>query len=325
VDKKKIGIVSGGYSGEAVISMKSAEMILSNINREKYDPFHIVIEREAWYVIIRNQKSPIRTNDFSFEHENERIRPDLCLIMIHGTPGEDGKLQGYFDMIGMPYTTGGVLNLSLTFNKRYTNDVLKARGFHTASGILLSSPKEFDQSEILSKLSLPVFVKPNEGGSSLGISKVMRADELEAAVSKAYNENSSILIEEFLDGREFTCGVICGENVSRPLAVTEIITERDFFDYQAKYDLDKTQEITPADLPEALYQKCMKVSVEIAESLDCRGIVRVDYKLIGEEFYVIEINTVPGMSLASLVPKQAESIGLNKSALIDLIIESTSQ
>jgi len=225
-------------------------------------------------------------------------------------------------MIDMPYTTGGVLNLALTFNKRYTNDVLNERGFHTAKGMLIQSPEKFDQTEVLNRLQLPVFVKPNQGGSSLGISKVSKVEELQAAVEMAYRENSAILVEEYLDGREFPCGVICGIDNYQALAVTEIATDREFFDYKAKYELDQTKEITPADLPKELYKECQSTSVAIAESFQCNGVVRVDYKLVNGVFHVIEINTVPGMSQASLIPKQAEAVGISKTELIDLMIQS---
>lgn len=323
--KKRIGIVCGGYSGEAAVSMKSAKMLLENIDREKYEPFQMVIEKGNWHTLIGEEQKTIDTKDFSFEHNGQRVRPEICLVIVHGTPGEDGLLQGYFDMIDMPYTTGGVLNLALTFNKRYTNDVLNERGFHTAKGMLIQTPEKFDQKEVLSRLKLPVFVKPNQGGSSLGISKITKAEDLQAAVEKAYRENSAILIEEYLDGREFTCGVICGKDEFQALAVTEITTEREFFDYEAKYSLDQTKEITPAELPKSLYNNCRSLSEEIARSFECRGVIRIDYKLVGDVFHIIEINTVPGMTENSLVPQQAEAIGIGKTQIIDLMIDSANR
>lgn len=322
--KKRIGIVCGGYSGEAEVSMKSANMLLNHIDRDKYEPDLMVIEKGNWHTLVGNKKEPIDTKDFSFEENGMRIRPDICLVIVHGTPGEDGLLQGYFDMIDMPYTTGSVLNLALTFNKRFTNDVLNERGFRTAKGLLVSSPEKFDPADVLAKMQFPVFVKPNQGGSSLGISKVTKAQDLQAAVEKAYRENSAILIEEYLDGREFTCGVICGNDQFQALAVTEITTEREFFDYEAKYSLDQTKEITPAQLPENLYENCRTLSEEIARSFECRGVIRIDYKLVDGVFHVIEINTVPGMTENSLVPQQAAAIGIGKAELIDLMIESAS-
>lgn len=320
--KKLIGVVCGGYSGESAVSMKSAAMIMNNIDRQKYEPVQIIIEKNRWYAKLDKGEAPINANDFSYEKDGRKHRPDFCLIMIHGTPGEDGKIQGYFDMIGMPYSTGGVLNLSLTFNKRFTNDLLKYRGFNTAKGILLQSPDELRAEEIIKELGLPVFVKPNQAGSSLGISKVKKIEELKEAVFKAFAEKSDVLIEEFLDGREFTCGVVCSPAEYQPLAVTEIATEREFFDYHAKYTHDQTKEITPAEIPEHLYEKCRSLTARIAKSLDCRGVVRVDYKLVGEEFYIIEVNTVPGMTEHSIVPQQAEPHGIDKTKLIDLMIES---
>ena len=320
--KKKVGVVCGGYSGEAAVSMKSAEMILKNIDRDKFDPIQMVLEPGNWYASIDGNREKIDANDFSFIHENERHRPDLCLIIVHGTPGEDGKLQGYFEMIGMPYTTGGVLNSSLTFNKQFTNDLLRQRGFNTAKNILLHHPDECDADRIVNDLALPVFVKPNRGGSSLGISKVKEKSELREAVEKAYAQKSDVLIEEYLDGREFTCGVICRQNQFQALAVTEIATEREFFDYQAKYTHDQTREITPAELPPELYDECRSMSVKIARSLNCRGVVRIDYKLVKDAFFVIEVNTVPGMTEHSIVPQQAAPLGISKTEIINEMIQT---
>jgi D-alanine-D-alanine ligase len=320
--KKVIGVVCGGYSGESDVSMRSAAMVMNNIDREKYIPYQMVIETNRWYVKTDEGEHKIDANDFSFEVRGKRMRPDLCLIMIHGTPGEDGKLQGYLDMIGMPYSTGSVLNLALTFNKRFTNDLLLHRGFNTAKGILLYTPEDLDTEAIVRELKLPVFVKPNQGGSSLGISKVTAEEDLTQAVARAFAEKSAVLIEEYLEGREFTCGVVCGKTDCRPLAVTEIATEREFFDYHAKYTHDQTREITPAELPKDLYEKCRSLTAEIAKSLECRGVVRIDYKLVGEEFFVIEVNTVPGMTEHSIVPQQAAPHGIDKTKLIDLMIES---
>jgi len=320
--KRQIGIVCGGYSGEALVSMKSAQMILDNIDRVKYDPYQIVIEKDEWYCLVDGSRHPIDKNDFSFQNEDGKIRPELCLIILHGTPGEDGKLQGYFDMIGMPHTTGSLLNLALTFNKRVSNDVLTSRGFKTTHGILLNEYDELNTAEVEKKMRLPLFVKPNEGGSSIGMSKVNQIQELEQAVRKAFTKGSTVLIEEFLTGREFTCGVLCSGGNFHAMEVTEIITKRDFFDYEAKYTLDQTEEITPAQLPSELYEKCKSLTVKIARSLDCMGVVRMDYIMVGDEFYLIEVNTVPGMSEASLIPKQAEAMGISKTELIDLIIES---
>ncbi len=319
----KVGIICGGFSGESVISMKSARMILENIDRDMYDPRLMRIDENGWVGIGESGEQPIDKNDFSFQDGDQRFKPDICFNMIHGTPGEDGKLQGYFDLIDMPYTSGDVLNSSITFHKITTTRIMRMMGFNVAQGILVNRPDELNISEVTSKLGYPVFVKPNEGGSSLGISKVKQESELEEAVKKAYSVGGAVLIEEYLEGGEFTCGVIQTPEGPRALEITEIRTKKEFFDYAAKYDYDQTQEITPAELPADLYKKCQRISKEIFTAFMCRGFARVDYKLKGNEFYPIEINTVPGMSDKSLVPQQAEAAGISKKDLITMIIEAT--
>lgn len=321
--KKKVGVVCGGFSGEAVVSMKSAEMIIDNIDKERFDPTLIVISHESWHAITPFGKCIIDKNNFSYIADNKKVKPDLCFIIIHGTPGEDGKLQGYFDMIGMPYTSGGVMNTSITFNKIFTTRVLNRMGFNAASGILIESIDELDEEAVARELGLPMFVKPNEGGSSLGVSKVKTISELRPAVELALTKESQALIEEFLPGREVTCGVISTEKGPMALDITEISTKKEFFDYSAKYEYDQTVEITPAQIPPHLYEKCQRLSERIFKAFNCKGISRIDYKLDGEEFYVIEINTVPGMTDKSLVPQQAEAMGIDKTALISMIIDAT--
>ncbi len=320
--KKLVGIVCGGYSGEAVVSMKSAAMIMTHIDRERYDAVKIVIDKKGWYADLDGEQVPIDRNDFSYTENGKHCRPNLCFITVHGTPGEDGKLQGYFDLIDMPYTTGSVLNTALTFNKLVTSILLRQMGFRTAAGMVVHHPDHLDVELVKNELRFPVFVKPNEGGSSLGVSKVDRPEDLPKAVAKAYDEKSSVLIEEYLTGPEYTCGVICQPGKYEALAVTEIETDKAFFDYAGKYDYEGIREITPARLPADLYEKCREVSARIAEALDCRGIVRSDYKLIDGEFFVIEVNTTPGMTERSLVPQQAEEVGIDKKELVTRIIET---
>lgn len=321
--KKKVGIVCGGYSGEAAVSMKSADMILQNIDKERFDPTLIVISPDSWHAVTPFGESPIDKNDFSYTVDGAKIVPDLCFIIIHGTPGEDGKLQGYFDMIGMPYTSGGVMNTSITFNKIFTTRVLNKMGIQCASGILLDSISDLDEEAVERELKMPLFVKPNEGGSSLGVSKVKTIAELKPAVELALSKGGSALIEEFLAGREVTCGVLDTENGPKALHITEITTRKEFFDYAAKYEYDQTEEITPAQIPAHLYEKCQRLSEKIYKLFNCKGISRIDYKMNGEEFYVIEINTVPGMTDKSLVPQQAEAMGIDKTQLISMIIDAT--
>src|SRR5690554_2283940 len=321
--KKKVGVVCGGFSGEAVVSMKSADMIMNHIDKERFDPTLIVISPDSWHAVTPFGECTIDKNDFSYTVDGKKIRPDLCFIIVHGTPGEDGKLQGYFDMIDMPYTSGGVMNTSITFNKIFTTRVLNRMGFNAAAGVIIESLDELDEQAIERELRMPLFVKPNEGGSSLGVSKVKTISELRSAVELALTKGSQALIEEFLPGREVTCGVLSTQNGPMALEITEISTQKEFFDYAAKYDYDQTVEITPAQIPSHLYEKCQRLSERIYKAFNCKGISRIDYKLDGEEFYVIEINTVPGMTDKSLVPQQAAAMGIDKTALISMIIDAT--
>lgn len=320
--KKLVGVVCGGYSGEAAISMKSAAMIMDHIDPDRYEAVRIVIDKQGWYAEVNDARSPIDKNDFSFVQSGVRRKPDVCFVTVHGTPGEDGKLQGYFDLIRMPYTTGGVLNTALTFNKFATSTQLRQLGYRTGAGLVIHHPDELDEALVSATLKYPLFVKPNEGGSSLGVSKVDGPESLKEAVVKAYREESPVLVEEYLTGPEYTCGVLCEKGKYTPLAVTEIETKKEFFDYSGKYDYEGIREITPARLPADLYEKCRTLSAEIARALGCRGVVRGDYKLIDGEFYTIEINTTPGLTEKSLVPQQAEEVGINKRELVTRIIEA---
>lgn len=320
--KKLVAVICGGYSGEAEVAAKSAEMVMKNIDRERYRPVLVTLEPLRWYAHTEEGEAEIDKNDFSFETRGVNYRPDLCLIMVHGTPGEDGKLQGYFDMIGMPYTTGSVMNTSLTFNKLFTSRMLRHLGFDAARGMVFRHPSEVDMETVGKELKYPLFVKPNEGGSSLGVSKVKSPDELPAAAALAFSKGSSILIEEFLEGREVTCGVICGAEEFEALAVTEISTKKEFFDFAAKYAYDQTEEITPARIPEEDYALCREISKNIAAAFECRGVVRIDFKYTPGRFRPIEINTVPGMTEYSIVPQQAAASGIDKRELISRMIES---
>jgi D-alanine-D-alanine ligase len=296
-------------------------MVMDHIDRARYIPVLVSIDAMRWVAFTANGEADIDRNDFSYEDAGMNYRPDICLIMIHGTPGEDGKLQGYFDMIGMRYTTGSVLNTSLTFNKLYTSQLLRHIGFDAARGVLLQHPDDLNIEALGTALHYPMFVKPNEGGSSLGVSKVKKADELTAAVALAFSKGSSVIVEEFMKGREVTCGVLCMGNAYKALAITEITTRKEFFDFAAKYQYDQTEEITPADLPEVDYLLCQEISERIARAFDCKGVVRIDFKYEPGRLRPIEINTVPGMTAQSLVPQQAAAVGIDKTALITKIIE----
>lgn len=319
---KNIAVICGGYSGEAEVSFKSAQMVIDNMDRKNYSPYKIEISQMHWHAIINEKTYPVDKNDFTIYIENgEKIKFDLVFIMIHGTPGEDGKLQGYLEMIGLKYTSGDSLNTALTFNKGYTTALLNNMGFNVAKSIVLKTPAGLNIDKISQKLSFPVFVKPNEGGSSLGVSKVFDVSGLSEAVKKAYATKSSIIIEEFIEGKEFTCGAMRINEKATALHITEIASEKEFFDFAAKYSYDRTEEITPARLPEDLYALCQSITEEIFVNFNCKGVIRVDYILKGNQFYVIEINTIPGMTEKSIVPQQAAAMGIGKKELISLIIE----
>lgn len=321
--KRKIALVTGGYSGEAVISYKSATAIYKNLDKTKYDVYIIDISREGWFYKEDNtSKIEIDKNDFSIILNNEKIKFEFALISLHGTPGEDGKLQGYFDCINLPYSTCDTATSALTFNKRYTVAVAAFAGVAVAKSLHLFNNKNFTSSSILKELSLPLFVKPNNGGSSLGMSKVIQAAELDTALEKAFKEDDQVLVEEFIEGREVTIGVFKNKGIITPLPITEIISKNVFFDFEAKY-LGASEEITPAEISDAMAEKVRATSKKIYEVFNCNGLVRIDfiYDAKRDEPIMLEINTVPGQTDASLVPQQVLSMGMSLQEFYTLLIE----
>ena len=321
--KRKIALVTGGYSGEAVISYKSAETVSANINREIYDVYYIDINPIGWFYIDETStKFPIDKTDFSVKIKEGIIHFDAVLMCLHGTPGEDGKLQGYFDMLNIPYSTCNAASSALTFNKRYTVAVAAFAGIHVAKSVHLFKEEKYDINAILQQLKLPVFVKPNNGGSSLGMSKVSEASTLEAAIEKAFNVDNQVLIEEFISGREFTIGVYKsnGEIVSLPM--TEIITDNEFFDYEAKY-LGKSEEVTPAKVDQSIADQIASEAKKAYQVFNCNGVVRIDfiYNETTHHPFMLEINTVPGQSSASIIPQQVRAKGLTLEAFYSSLIE----
>ena len=325
--KRKIALVTGGYSGEAVISYKSAETVSANINRDKYDVYYIDVNPKGWFYIDESSnKYPIDKSDFSIRLNNTVIHFDAVLMCLHGTPGEDGKLQGYFDMLNIPYSTCNAASSALTFNKRYTVAVAAFAGIHVAKSVHLFKEEKHDVHAILQQLKLPVFVKPNNGGSSLGMSKVSEATELEAAIEKAFKVDNQVLIEEFISGREFTIGVYKsnGEIVSLPM--TEIITGNEFFDYEAKYH-GKSEEVTPAKVDQFIADQIASEAKKAYQVFNCNGVVRIDfiYNETVHQPYMLEINTVPGQSSASIIPQQVIAKGLTLEAFYSSLIEGCFQ
>jgi D-alanine-D-alanine ligase len=294
------------------------------MDRDKFRPFLIEIRGKRWNYRIGLKKFPIDKNDFSLVIGNRKIRFDMVFIAIHGTPGENGKLQGYFDMIGIPYTSCDATTSAITFNKSFCKDVVRCCGIKTAKSVHLFNMGMNTGAKVLAELTLPVFVKPNNGGSSVGMSKVNLKNELDAALNKAFREDTEVIAEEFVRGREITCGVIRsgGEIIAFP--VTEIISKKEYFDFEAKYKKGMAEEVVPANISKADSEHCRDISRLLYEKLNCKGVVRFDYILTGEEFYFLEVNTVPGLTAASIVPKMARAHGWSFTELTTrLIMEIT--
>jgi len=310
--KPKIAFVTGGFSREAEISYQSAIVIEKNIDKERFELYKIDITIDGWfYELAHGDKIEVNKNDFSILVDDETISFDAVLIGIHGTPGEDGKLQGYFDMLHIPYTSCDCATSAITFNKRYTVAIAAASGMKVSKSVLLFKKKGQNANEVVKNLRFPVFVKPNNGGSSIGMSKVMMpSEELGRAIDKAFKEDDQVLIEEFIEGREFTIGVFQAKGEIIALPITNVISKKDFFDYEAKYH-GASEEITPAEINDAMAQKISAAAVKAYRIFNCKGVVRIDfiYNEAEGEPYMLEINTVPGQSEASIVPQQVKCMG----------------
>jgi D-alanine-D-alanine ligase len=313
--KKTIALVTGGFSGEAVISYKSAVTIDNNLDRDKFNVYKIDVNPQGWfYELTDGRKTEIDKNDFSLQLDNKKITFDAVFIGMHGTPGEDGKLQGYFDTLKIPYTSCDAATSAITFNKRYTVAVARMAGIGVANSLHLFSHSPMTGAAVLSHLKLPVFVKPNNGGSSIGMSKVDKAEDLDAALVKAFKEDDQVLVEEMVPGREFTVGVFKskGEIIVLPLTEVKADADKAFFDFEAKYQ-GKSTETTPAEVDEATANKVREAAKKIYAVFNCRGVVRIDFIFNEAEGkpYMLEINTIPGQSEASIVPQQVKAMGWN--------------
>lgn len=318
---KTIAIAAGGDSSEYVISVKSAGEVC-NILSSKYKPYIIVIKGSNWYwEDAKGRYHSIDKNDFSLNIDGTKIRFDGVFIAIHGTPGENGLLQGYFDMLKIPYTSCGAFSSALTFNKQACKLFLKEYKIDMAEAFLVRKGEPFDPASIISRTGLPCFVKPNDSGSSFGVTKVKKKEELLSAMEVAYRESNEVLIEGFLNGREVACGVMKTKDKTLVLPVTEIISKNEFFDYEAKYTPGKSDEITPAQLPCSLGDEIQRLSLRIYEILGCKGIVRVDFIVVNNKPYFLEINTVPGLTRESIVPKQAAAYGISLEELFAMLVE----
>lgn len=323
MDKRKIAIVAGGYSSEFPVSLRSAQGLYSFMDKERYDIHIVKLTHEEWWVELANgETSEIDKNDFSFV-EDDRIRHfDFVYITIHGTPGEDGRLQGYFDMIGLPYSTCNALVSAMTFNKYVCNRYLHAFGIPIARSVVLRSGQSISNQEVIEQIGLPCFIKPNVGGSSCGTTKVKNEEEIQPAIKKAFEEGDEVIVEAFMSGTEVTCGCYKTRERSVVLPVTEVVSKNEFFDYEAKYTSSKVEEITPARLSEEMTAKVQERTSSIYDILGCKGIIRADYIIVGEEPYLLEVNTTPGMTETSFIPQQVKVAGMAMKDVLTEIIEN---
>lgn len=322
--KKNIAIITGGDSSELVISLKSAGQVSLNLDPLRYNAWTVYIRGDDWHVKYPgNIEIPVDRKNFSFEEDGKEIRFDYAFIAMHGPPGENGELQRYFDALGIPYSSSGAESLALTFDKYASKTILREKGLLTANAVLLKKGNSFNASKVLDEVGLPCFVKPNCGGSSLGVSRVSRAEDLENAVNLALSEDDEILVESFLSGPELTCGVLKTPASEFVFPVTQIIPRNEFFDYEAKYTVGMADEITPAKIDKGFAENCQEISSAIYDIMNCRGIVRIDFILHEEKLYFLELNGIPGMSMESIIPQQIRALGFTEKEIYNLIIEET--
>jgi D-alanine-D-alanine ligase len=325
--KKTIALLTGGTTGEWVVSVKSAATIAQNLDTDKFDVYKIMLTQQGWfYEPSDSVKIEVDRNDFSLNLKGRKIKFDGVFIAIHGSPGEDGKLQGYFDMIGLPYTTCNAMTSAITMNKGYTKAIVNGiANLNIAKSAQIFKDGDYNVEQLKADLKLPYFVKPNNGGSSIGMSKVNRAQDLEEAIAKAFNEDDQILIEEFIAGREFTVGVVKLDGQITVLPATEVETAKEFFDFEAKYTPGVAKETTPAPLRPETRSRVEQIAADVYRKLNCSGIVRIDFILTGDEadFYFIEINTIPGQTATSFIPQQVAAMGMKLGDFYTKLLKET--
>ncbi|MBN1767449.1 MAG: D-alanine--D-alanine ligase [Prolixibacteraceae bacterium] len=321
--KKHIALVCGGDSSEYEVSLKSAENIYKCIDQERYSPWMIRMRFTDWVVINDdNVLATVDKSNFSFTINGEKIKPEFAIIMIHGTPGEDGVLQGYFDLQKIPYSASGVYASALTFHKFYCDNFLRAFDIKMAKSMYFRKEDKIVPDRIVEALGLPLFVKPSAGGSSFGVTKVKSKDQILDAVEAAFNESGDCLCEEFIDGLELAVGACEIDHEILPFLPTEVIPGGEFFDFNSKYTIGGATEITPARIPALQIEQCQKLAVKIYKLTGCKGIARIDFILKENEFFFLEINTIPGMTETSFIPQQLDAMGLRLSDIISKIIET---
>lgn len=320
--KRTVAIIAGGDSSELPVSLRSAEGIYSFIDKEKYDLYIVEMQGLRWEARLpEGGMAPIDRNDFSFTLNGEKIKFDFAYITIHGTPGENGLLQGYFDMLRIPYSCSDVFPAALTFNKFACNQYLKGFGIRVAESMMLRRGFEVLDEEVINKVSLPCFIKPNQGGSSFGVTKVKTKEQIQPAIEKAFGECDEVMIEAFMPGTEVTCGCYKTKKTERVFPVTEVVTMNEFFDYDAKYN-GQVEEITPARISDGLTERIQLLTLAIYDILGCAGIIRIDYIITeGGKINLLEVNTTPGMTGTSFIPQQVRAAGLEMKDVMTDIIE----
>jgi D-alanine-D-alanine ligase len=318
----EIAILAGGDSSEYSISVKSGIEIQKWLSDAGYSTHLVIIKGQDWYVKNGKEKVIVEKSDFSFREGENLVKFDYAWNIIHGTPGENGLLQGYLEMLNIPYNCSGNLSAALTFNKYVAKTYLKQFGIMTAEAELIQRNRPYDIEKIIEKVGLPCFIKPNNGGSSFGTTKVSQTELMKPAIDKAFKEDTQVIIESFVKGREITCGILKTKKRELIFPLTEIISKNEFFDYAAKYE-GLSDEITPAEIEDDLSKRCMQLSSEIYDHTNCRGIVRVDFIIRGNQIYFLELNTIPGMTKESIVPQQIRSMGLTVEEVLQEVIEDT--
>ncbi len=319
--KKNIAIFAGGDSGEYDISIKSGKVIEKNIDKKYFNTWFIHVKGRSWtYELSDGTLVEIDKNDCSLNLHDGKIVFDAIFIAIHGTPGENGILQGYFELMKIPYTSSDVLTSALTFNKSFCNRVVKTLGIKVSPSVHLFSEEIYSEEKIIEITGLPCFVKPCNSGSSVGMSKVNSIEELKPAIQLAFQHDRQILIEHFIKGREITCGVFLAKGELIALPITEVVSKKEFFDYEAKYTTGMAEEITPAQIDEDIAQNCRSTSKFLYRRLNCKGVVRFDYIFNNDGLFFLEVNTIPGQSENSIVPQQARSMGISITDLYTMLL-----
>lgn len=321
MENMNIAIFTGGDSSEYVISMKSAEQVHKWLEAAGHTCYLVEVIGDAWTVHIGKKRVPLDKNSFSFLNEGDKATFDFIWNTIHGTPGEDGKLQGYFDIMGIPYSSSDLLSSALTFNKYTCKSFLKQHGVLTPEASLIRKELETDLEAVAEMVGFPCFVKPNSGGSSFGIAKVVRFEELQPALEEAFREDHEAIVERYIKGTEVTCGLMKGRDGFTLFPITEIIPKNEFFDYEAKYTEGKAEEFTPARIDDDVTKKCQDMAMAIYNLTNCSGIIRVDFIIKGNQVYFLELNSIPGMSAESIIPKQVRCMGLKIETVLQQVIE----